>query len=325
MNLLYLFHLHPLPKRDMPLDVFGAPVGVGIKPCRVGISLTVDHYGIVAAVTLPATERSGRAIDKVFASEAVWRKIVVALDYYGIFAARQYGAVPTCLHHDRSCRCGITGLPRDGLPCRSPYLASMQRPALLIMIKNPIPGKTKTRLAAEVGEGRALRMYGKLLRYTQEQVLGLEETTRYLHYSEYVDTDDEWSNRDFLKLVQVGQDLGARMAAAFDHAFVRGHERVVIIGSDCPGLTTDLLRDAYAALTTHELVIGPATDGGYYLLGMRHPHPELFQEMKWSTDAVYEETLARARIRGLSVNKLPTLTDVDHLADWQSYGWEVPE
>ena len=201
----------------------------------------------------------------------------------------------------------------------------MQRPALLIMIKNPIPGRTKTRLAAEVGDERALRMYGQLLRHTREQVLGLRDITRYLHYSDEVDTEDDWSNRDFLKLIQVGEDLGARMAAAFDHAFVRGHDRVVIIGSDCPGLTTDTLKEAFAALTTHELVIGPASDGGYYLLGMRHAHPELFTDMSWSTDGVCKETLSRARVRGLSVSQLPTLTDVDHLADWKSYGWEVPE
>ena len=201
----------------------------------------------------------------------------------------------------------------------------MQRPALLIMVKNPIAGRTKTRLAAEVGDQRALRMYGELLRYTREQALGLDSITRYLHYSEHVDTHDDWSNRDFLKLVQVGEDLGARMAAAFDHAFVRGHNRVVIIGSDCPGLTTDILREALSALTTHELVIGPATDGGYYLLGMRHPHPELFRNMSWSTESVCEETLTRARVRGLSVKQLPTLTDVDHLADWKSYGWQLPD
>ena len=309
----------------MPLDVFGARVGRGIKPRRVGISLTLYDDGIVAAVALPSTEGCGRAGDKIFWDEAIGREIVIPFDNYGILAARQYGAVPTCLHHDRSGGGGITGPPRYGLPGLGPYLAIMQRPALLIMIKNPIPGKTKTRLAAEVGDGRALRMYGKLMRYTREQVLGVDGITRYLHYSDYVDTDDDWSNRDFLKLVQVGEDLGARMAAAFDHAFVRGHDRVIIIGSDCPGLTAELLREAYTALTTHELVIGPAKDGGYYLLGMRHAHPELFRDMAWSTDSVCEETLSRARVRGLSVKQLPILVDVDHLSDWKGYGWEVPE
>ncbi len=200
----------------------------------------------------------------------------------------------------------------------------MQQPALILMVKNPVAGKTKTRLAAEVGDAKALEMYAVLTRHTGDQVLGLDQVTRYLHYSEFVDTADDWPNRDFIKLVQVGAGLGERMAAAFDHAFVRDHDRVVIIGSDCPGLTTDVLRQAFAALEDHALVVGPATDGGYYLLGMRHPHPTLFADMEWSTEHVLEDTLARARVRGLSVARLPVLSDVDYLADWQAYGWPIP-
>ncbi len=191
------------------------------------------------------------------------------------------------------------------------------------MVKNPIAGKTKTRLAEDVGDEKALEMYGVLMRYTRDQALALNGVTRYLYYSEFVDTQDEWSNRQFLKLVQVGAGLGERMASAFDRAFVRGHDRVIIIGSDCPGLTTRLLEEAFEALKTNDLVIGPAHDGGYYLLGMRHPHPYLFSDMRWSTDTVAKETRARAQDRGLSMATLPTLSDVDRLEDWLGYGWQM--
>ncbi|MGB3799368.1 MAG: TIGR04282 family arsenosugar biosynthesis glycosyltransferase [Lewinella sp.] len=200
----------------------------------------------------------------------------------------------------------------------------MQRPALIIMVKNPIPGKTKTRLAEDVGNDQALAMYDLLMQHTRDQALGLAHTTRYLHYSEFVDAKDQWPNGKFIKLVQVGEGLGERMAAAFDHAFARGHDRIIIVGSDCPGITTDLLTQAYEELVTHELVVGPATDGGYYLLGMRHAHPSLFTEMTWSVDSVLEETMRRATKQGLSAATLPALSDVDRLEDWLGYGWKLP-
>ena len=199
----------------------------------------------------------------------------------------------------------------------------MQQPALLVLVKNPIAGKTKTRLAQDVGPAKALQMYGILLRHTRDQALGLRDVTRYLHYSEHV-AEDDWSGQDFIKLVQRGTDLGQRMELAFDHAFARDHDRVVLIGSDCPGVTTELLEEAFEALRTHEVVLGPANDGGYYLIGLRNPQPGLFRDMTWSTSSVFEETWARAQVKGLSLYRLPNRSDVDHLEDWLSYGWQIP-
>lgn len=200
----------------------------------------------------------------------------------------------------------------------------MHKPALLIMVKNPIAGKTKTRLAQDVGHKKALKMYRILMRYTRRQALGLGGADRYLLYSEFVDHDDKWPAESFIKEVQQGQGLGERMQHAFERAFARGHDRVIIIGSDCPGLTTELLIEAFAALQEHDVTIGPANDGGYYLLGLRSPQPSLLADMTWSTDTVYEETLARTRVQGLSVRPLVSLSDVDHLEDWVGYGWPVP-
>ena len=115
------------------------------------------------------------------------------------------------------------------------------------------------------------------------------------------------------------------MINAFQTAFDAGHDRAIIIGSDCPGITTEYLRDAFAQLKAHDLVLGPALDGGYTLLGLRRPTPGLFENMTWSTEQVLTDTLERASAAGLGVHQLAPLSDVDYVEDWLSYGWDLPE
>jgi hypothetical protein len=199
-------------------------------------------------------------------------------------------------------------------------------PALLIFVKNPIPGQTKTRLASDVGNDMALRMYHVLCDWTREQALGLTKADRYLYYSNEVTANDAWPNDAFHKRLQhQTPDLGARMLAGFDAAFDAGHGKVIIIGSDCPGIDTDYLREAFAALDEHDVVIGPALDGGYTLLGMRTLAPALFEDVAWSTAEVLPTTLDRAEAAGLTVHQLTPLSDVDYLEDWLGYGWTMPE
>ena len=197
-------------------------------------------------------------------------------------------------------------------------------PALIIFIKNPIPGRTKTRLAASVGHDMALRMYGVLTNWTREQALGLSNVTRYLYYSEFIPSDDGWSATDFLRNVQRGSDLGARMENAVAEVFERGHDRVIIIGTDCPGITTEYLKDAFVKLADYDVVIGPALDGGYTLLGMRGEPKPLFNGVEWSTESVLAQTLALVEQFELQPYELTPLSDVDYLEDWQSYGWSLP-
>jgi len=198
--------------------------------------------------------------------------------------------------------------------------------ALLIFIKNPIPGHTKTRLAADVGNKMALRMYHILCDWTREQALGLSAHDRYLYYSNEVIAKDLWPAAAFRKRLQYQtSDLGGRMLAGFRDAFADGHGKVIIIGSDCPGIDTDYLNEAFGALNDHDVVVGPALDGGYTLLGMRTLATTLFENIAWSTDEVLPTTLARAASAGLSVHQLSPLSDVDYLADWLSYGWALPE
>lgn len=199
------------------------------------------------------------------------------------------------------------------------------KPALIIFIKNPIPGKTKTRLAASVGNEMALKMYGILSRWARDQAVGLGDgVSRYLYYSDEVDANDDWPNDLFVKRTQSGPELGERMNNAFQEVRADGHENILIIGSDCPGITTSYLTEAFAGLKDAEVVIGPAFDGGYTLLGAKTPIPFLFTEMEWSTESVLENTISRAQAKNLSVKELVSLSDVDYIADWHSYGWPLP-
>ncbi|TXF90872.1 glycosyltransferase [Neolewinella aurantiaca] len=201
----------------------------------------------------------------------------------------------------------------------------MSKSALLLFIKNPIPGKTKTRLAGDVGNEMALKMYHQLTDWTREQALGLDDADRYLYYSNEVTIGDAWSEQDFHKRLQHPGDLGERMLEGFRVAFEEGYDKVIIIGSDCPGIDTAYLNEAFAALSTHDVVVGPALDGGYTLLGMKSLTPSLFKNIAWSTPEVLTSTLARAAAAGKSVKQLAPLSDVDYLADWLSYGWALPE
>ncbi|QJX49295.1 glycosyltransferase [Hymenobacter taeanensis] len=195
-----------------------------------------------------------------------------------------------------------------------------QQEDLVVFARYPELGKVKTRLAAGVGPERALQVYRELLAHTQAVTKQLP-VRKWLWLAEAglgADRSDPWVG--YQRLPQPAGDLGHRMQSAFAHAFAEGATAAVIIGTDCPGLTTEHLQEAYAALRTHDLVLGPATDGGYYLLGMKQVWPVLFQNKQWSTASVRADTLADAQRLGLQVRLLPELQDVDtadDLAAWQ--------
>ena len=126
-----------------------------------------------------------------------------------------------------------------------------------------------------------------------------------------------WLRSNWTTQPQGDGDLGARMNRAFTEAFARGAERVVVIGSDCIELAAKDIRSAFRELKNYELVVGPAVDGGYWLIGLRMPRPELFREIAWSTDEVLGKTLQRAKTLGLRIQLLRILSDVDSEEDWQ--------
>lgn len=187
-------------------------------------------------------------------------------------------------------------------------------PALIIFIKNPVKGRVKTRLAASIGDERALAVYLQLLSLTRDAALEAQ-CTRLLFYSDFIPAADEWAQAHFHKFVQRGADLGARMKAAFAQAFESGYGPVAIIGSDCPELSPHLINSAFEQLLSNDFVLGPAHDGGYYLLGMRRFSALPFDDIKWSTDEVLSETLRRIEASSSSFTLLPVCTDVDTIEE----------
>jgi len=193
--------------------------------------------------------------------------------------------------------------------------------ALITFIKNPEKGKVKTRLAATVGDDQALKIYKELMRHTREISLAVS-AERLLFYSQQINTKDDWSSESFSKHLQHTGDLGERIIAAFQEGFKVG-EKVIIVGSDCPKLSAEIIEEGFRKLDTHDFVLGPAFDGGYYLLGMKKLELSLFQDMPWSTETVAQITRERIASTGQSLAELETLSDVDYEEDWVKYGWEV--
>jgi len=189
--------------------------------------------------------------------------------------------------------------------------------ALIIFARKPALGKVKTRLAAQIGDEAALRIYLRLLTHTRDVAMHAHCDTHV--FLTEPPADLFW--QDFRLHLQADGDLGEKMHAAFTELFTEGYGKAVIIGSDCPGLQAAHVQKAFDALDEHDVVIGPAADGGYYLLGMNRLHDALFQNKDWSTDAVYSQTTAEIKAARLSYATLPMLHDVDTADDLQTVGW----
>lgn len=190
----------------------------------------------------------------------------------------------------------------------------MQTNALIIFVKNPEPGKVKTRLAADLGDEIAFHIYLKLLRVTHDVVRKVD-VERHVFYSSFVPSTDIFEEPDFQRSLQHGDDLGIRMRNAFDQIFAEGFEKAIIIGSDCPNLTDEHISIAFDLLDENDAVVGPAVDGGYYLLGLKRSNPILFNNKKWSSNSVLEDTIADFDSLHWKWIKIDTLSDVDTVED----------
>lgn len=188
---------------------------------------------------------------------------------------------------------------------------------LLIFIRNPQLGKVKTRLSHTVGDAEALRIYRILLEKTRTAALGVQ-AERWLFYSDFIEKNDGWPETFFSKKTQANGDLGERMEQAFRTAFEEGAKKVIIIGSDCPQLTGEMLQIAFDKLDKADFVLGPVPDGGYYLLGMKKLESSVFREIQWSTEMVRARTLEKIQAAGMSCALLPALSDVDTEEDWRA-------
>ena len=197
-----------------------------------------------------------------------------------------------------------------------------RRDLLVIFVKNPEEGKVKTRLAADIGNKRALDVYQKLLAYTRGVVKKLN-VTKQVWYSSSIDFSDNWGEDQFIKKLQIGDNLGERMQEAFRQGFREGFGRILIIGSDCPALSDQHLLSAYEELECNDVVLGPSQDGGYYLLGMNHYIPELFINKSWSQDSLYRETIKTLDQLDKSWGELEELNDIDTLDDLNKSSFEI--
>lgn len=191
-------------------------------------------------------------------------------------------------------------------------------PAILVFVRAPEPGRVKTRLAAEIGAEAALRVYTRLARHTLAEALALApQVTVRVHFTPAgaAAAVRRWLGEGADYLPQGAGDLGERLEQAFREAFMAGFAPVVVVGSDLPHLSASLLQRALELLEEEDAVLGPARDGGYYLLGLRRDLPGLFEDISWSTDRVFAQTLARLRAAGVEPALLETLSDVDVAAD----------
>jgi len=197
--------------------------------------------------------------------------------------------------------------------------------AIIVFIKNPALGKVKTRLAATMGDEKALAIYNMLMHHTMFITSHLE-ADKYLFYSDFVDENDIWNNDKYLKVIQhQTQDLGLNMASAFGTTLQNKHKKVLIIGSDCFELNNEIIKEAYSKLSENEVVIGPAYDGGYYLIGFNFEKidnqceevlEKFFLGKEWSHERVCQEAKDACSMLNLEFFQLPTLTDVDEEKDY---------
>jgi uncharacterized protein len=190
--------------------------------------------------------------------------------------------------------------------------------AIIIFVRNPELGKVKTRLAKEIGEKETLQVYNELLQHTHDVVNDLD-CDRFVYYADYINNHDLWESESFGKRLQEGENLGNRMMIAFFELFQQGYSKVVIIGSDCPELTTFIIEDAFDKLDNADVVIGPSSDGGYYLLGLTKLIVELFKNKQWSTDTVMTDTIKDTVNLRKTCSVLTELSDIDTADDLRRY------
>jgi len=193
-------------------------------------------------------------------------------------------------------------------------IGSNQKQLLIIFYRNPQLGKVKTRLAAELGDSKALAIYLYLASYTRTITEDLS-MDMIVFYSDHIDTEDSWANTIYMKQLQDGLDLGDKMYNAFQNGFDKGYNSICIIGTDCFELTPSIISRAFEALTFSDAVIGPAKDGGYYLLGMNSLHEQFFRDKSWGTNSVFKDTVSDFKAAAIKFHALPALSDIDQASD----------
>lgn len=190
----------------------------------------------------------------------------------------------------------------------------MARPLLIIFYNNPSFGKIKPRLASTIGDENALAIYINLTTNTR---LITDELPfdKVVCYSDYVDTEDNWDNTIYKKIRQHGHHTGKKLQNAFAWGFREGYSPICMIHADCYGLTSEIITEAFEFLEEGDAVIGPAKDGGYYLLGLNKIYNDLFKDKNWGTYTVLSDTLENFDDLELEYGMLPVLNEVEEEVD----------
>ena len=220
----------------------------------------------------------------------------------------------------------LRGMPPEQLAAKYQGWHNYSGMSLIIFARFPSPGKVKTRLAKDLGDEPAAEFYKLCAEHVFSESTKLSERVqRYLFYSDADDSEEmkHWVGTQFNFLAQVGRDIGGRLEHAFGTVFEHGAEKAIALATDVPGLNAAIIEEAFQALRFSDVVLGPCLDGGYYLIGMKRLHRELFTDIPWSTNQVLNKTLQAVRNLGLTVRLLPALQDIDTEDDLRHWREDV--
>jgi rSAM/selenodomain-associated transferase 1 len=195
---------------------------------------------------------------------------------------------------------------------------------LIVFSKNPVAGRVKSRLAVSVGNEKALQIYEQLRELTERATANIA-ASKVICYSDFIPDTDLLLNANTEAWLQQGTDLGERMHHAFLKGFSLGFSRIALIGTDCPEISPFILDLAFRKLEEHDVVLGPARDGGFYLVALKHPFPQLFLNRTWSTPKVLNDSLRLVNQQQRSCDLLPALSDIDTLDDLKASQLWIPE
>jgi hypothetical protein len=187
----------------------------------------------------------------------------------------------------------------------------MTKNLLIVFVKNIILGKVKTRLAKTIGDVGAFNIYYELFSIT-EKASQKVNVDRHIYFSDVI-IPSKWENDE--KFVQEGNDLGEKMQHAFQEGFNQGYDNIILIGSDLPNISKEIIDSGFESLANNDVVFGPAEDGGYYLIGMSHMNTSIFEDKPWSQSALLEVTLSQLTKQEKSVGLIQTLNDIDTFED----------
>lgn len=218
-------------------------------------------------------------------------------------------------------------IPCTGIPFESGYEGLGMKNALICFLKYPEPGHVKTRLAKDLGEYSAANIYRAMAERVITEVYPLENSYDLLLYADpthSIETFKSWIGESWSFREQQGSDLGQRLNAAVNWAFEAEYQRVAVIGSDCVGMDQAFIEEMFSDLANNDFIIGPSTDGGYYLLGLSQPSSWLFEGIEWSTNSVLETTIDKIEMRDFTVKQLQEKIDVDTLEDLLAFKESLP-